>query len=172
MQLNENVVIVFSDEAGIKLDADLKKIYAIKGQQPQIITHSPYGKVNLTGYVNPKDGEIFINQMAKGNSENFIKQLEILKEKYKNKIVRLYVDNARWHKTKAVWAWIEENTTIKLNFLPKYAPKLNPMERHWWNLRRLKTKNKVFGSKEECWNSIQEYANEITIDEIIRICQF
>lgn len=162
---------MFSDEAGIKLDADLKKIYAIKGHQPQVITHSPYGKINLTGFVNPKDGEIFINQMAKGNSENFIKQLEFLKEKYENKIVKLYVDNARWHKTRAVWSWIEKNSAIKLDFLPKYAPKLNPMERHWWNLRRLKTKNKVFSSKEECWNSVQEYTNEITKDEIMRICQ-
>ncbi len=170
-QLKENELIVYSDEAGVKLDVDLGKIWAPKGQQPEIITHSPYGKVNLTGFVCPANGDIFINQMEKGNSENFIKQLAFLAETYHGFNVKLYVDNARWHKTKTVYEWLEENPGIELKFLPKYAPKINPMERHWWYLRRRKTKNKVFDSKEECMNSINEHLTEMTKGEVSIICQ-
>ena len=68
-QLKENELIIYSDEAGVKLDVDLGKIWAPIGKQPEIITHSPYGKVNLTGFVCPANGDIFINQMEKGNSK-------------------------------------------------------------------------------------------------------
>jgi len=110
----------------------LSKIWAPRGQQPEILTHSPYGRVNLTGFVCPLRGELIINQIAKGNAENFIKQLEIIKDFYKEFQVKIYVDNAKWHKTKAVIEWVKNSKTIILDFLPKYAPNANPMERHWW----------------------------------------
>lgn len=162
---------MFSDEAGINLDVDLGKIWAPKGQQPEIISHSPFGRVNLTGFVCPKKGELIINTMERGNSENFIKQLEIIKGLYQDYQVKIYVDNARWHKTKKVFEWVDNNPTIQLDFLPKYAPTANPMERHWWYLRKRKTKNKVFDSKEDCLNTIKEHLEEMDKSEIKRICQ-
>lgn len=135
------------------------------------MTHSPYGRVNLTGFVCPSRGEIFINPMEKGNSENFKKQLAFLAATYKGYMVKLYVDNARWHKTKTVMEWIEKNPNIELRFLPKYAPQINPMERHWWYLRKRKTKNKVFDSKEDCINSIKNHLMEMSKEQVITICQ-
>jgi len=149
----------------------LGKIWAPKGEQPEILTHSPFGRVNLLGFVCPINGEIFINQIERGNAVNFIKQLEFLENIYKDFKVKLYVDNARWHKTKAVIEWVSKSQNINLDFLPKYAPSANPMERHWWYLRKRKTKNKVFDSKEDCMNSIGEHLAEIDIESVIRICQ-
>jgi transposase len=170
-QLKDNELLMYSDEAGVKLDVDLCKIWAPKGQQPEIVTHSPSGRVNLTGFVCPSNGKIFINQMEKGNSENFIKQLSFISEACKDFIVKLYVDNARWHKTKAVMEYVEKTPNIELRFLPKYAPEINPMERHWWYLRKRKTKNKVFDSKEDCLDSINEHLLEMSKEDVIRICQ-
>jgi transposase len=137
LQLNENELIIFSDEAGINLDADLSKIWSPKGEQPEILTHSPFGRVNLTGFVCPARGELIINQILKGNSENFIKQLEMVSELYKNYKIKIYVDNAKWHKSKMVMNWLTSNDIITLDYLPKYAPNANPMERHWWYLTRI-----------------------------------
>lgn len=164
-------MVLFLDEAGIKLDADLRRMWSPKGQQPLILTHSPHGRVNLIGFVNPKDGQLFINRIERGNAENFIEQLEFIRSKFTNFQVKLYVDNARWHKTESVFECIKKNPTIQICFLPKYAPKLNPMERHWWYLRKKKTQNKVFDSEEDCWNAIVEHLATIEKDEIIRICQ-
>ncbi len=162
---------MFSDEAGIKLDVDLGKMWAIKGQQPEIFSHSPSGKVNLTGFVCPTNGDIIINQMEKGNSINFVKQLECLCKYYENHQVKLYVDNASWHKTDIVMDWLKLNPTIQMDYLPKYAPKANPMERHWWYLRKRKTKDKVFDSKEDCMNAIAEHLKEMSKEKVITICQ-
>lgn len=170
-QLNDDEIIIYSDEAGIKLDADLAKIWAPKGQQPEILTHSPFGKVNLTGFVCPVRGELIINQMERGNSINFIKQLELVKEVYKNFKLKIYVDNAKWHKTANVVDWLASNPTVNLGFLPKYAPKANPMERHWWYLRKRKTKNKVFDSIKDCWKAIEEHMASMGKEEIKIICQ-
>jgi len=149
----------------------LGKIWAPKGDQPEITTHSPIGRLNLTGFVCPCRRELIINQIEWGNALNFIEQLKLLQVAYKDFLVKLYVDNARWHKTKAVFDWIAKSENIQLNFLPKYAAKANPMERHWWYLRKRKTKNKVFDSKEECMNSVCEHLTEIDKETIYRICQ-
>ncbi len=164
-------MIIFSDEAGINLDADLGKIWAPKGEQPEILTHSPFSRVNLTSFVCPCRCELIINQMERGNAVNFIEQLKFLQEIYKDFMVKLYVDNARWHKTKEVLDWAQKSQNIQLDFLPKYAPKVNPMERHRWYLRKLKTKNKVFDSKEDCLNSIKEHLYEMSKEDIFKICQ-
>jgi transposase len=123
------------------------------------------------GFVCPKNGDIIINQIEKGNSKNFIKQLEILKNLYTDFNIKLYVDNAKWHKTQEVKDWVSNNSTIQIDYLPKYAPEINPMERHWWYLRRRKTKNKVFDSMQDCMNSINEHLAEMSKLEVITICQ-
>lgn len=109
--------------------------------------------------------------MERGNSINFVKQLDIVKQIYKDFQVKIYVDNATWHKTELVKDWIANNSTIKIDYLPKYAPKANPMERHWWYLRKRKTKNKVFDSKEDCMKSVDEHVISMSEDEIRVICQ-
>ncbi|MFH1004434.1 MAG: transposase, partial [Bacteroidota bacterium] len=63
------------------------------------------------------------------------------------------------------------NTMVKLEYLPKYAPNLNPIERHWWYLRKQTTQNVLFENLDECWNAINTHFNLLTTDEIIRLCQ-
>jgi len=47
--------------------------------------------------------------MIKGNSENFVKQLELILEANKEmRMITLYVDNAKWHKTNLVKDWVEK----------------------------------------------------------------
>jgi hypothetical protein len=44
-----------------------------------------------------------VNTMPKGNSENFVKQLELVLEAYKDeRLITLYLDNVKWHKTNLV----------------------------------------------------------------------
>lgn len=164
-------MILFSDEAGVKLDADLCKMWAPKGEQPLIVSHSPYGRLNLTGFVCPQRGYLMINCMEKGNAVNFINQLEQVRDHYKEFELKIYVDNAKWHKTKAVYDWIAKNPQIKLDFLPTYAPDANPMERHWWYLRKKKLKNIVFENKSQCWAAIKEHIKDLSSDTIKTICK-
>ena len=46
-------MILFSDEAGIKLELKLGSVWSLKGQQPKVPTNSSWARVNLTGFVDP-----------------------------------------------------------------------------------------------------------------------
>lgn len=160
-------MIIFSDEAGISLEPKLGAVWSLKGVQPIVPTNSSWSRVNLTGFVDPVRGKILVTQMVKGNSENFVKQLDMVKNKYKHKTkITIFVDNARWHKTKIVKAWEANNTKVKIDFLPKYAPELNPIERHWWFLRKEATQNVLFETVEECWNAINNHFKSLTTEQI------
>jgi transposase len=165
-------IIFFSDEAGIDLDAQLGTMWALKGKQPKILTTSPYGRINLIGFVDPFKGRLIINRIDRGNSDVFIEQLKWIKNRFRRyRKITVYVDNAKWHKTQKVVNWLMENTRLNLMYLPKYAPEVNPMERHWWYLRKRKTKNTVFESKEECLSKIHEHVTDLRPSEIRTICQ-
>jgi transposase len=165
-------VILFSDEAGISLEPKMGAVWAIKGNQPKVPTNSSWSRVNLTGFVDPYRGQIIVNTMPKGNSENFVKQLEIVLEANKDRrLITLYLDNARWHKTDLVKDWVKANPPIKLEFLPKYAPKVNPIERHWWYLRKETTQNVLFETVEQCWDAIQGHFARLNAEKIINLCQ-
>lgn len=165
-------MILFSDEAGIKLEPTLGSVWSLKGQQPKIPSNSSWTRVNLTGFVDPIRGTIMVNTMPKGNSENFVKQLELVLEAYIDKrMITLYVDNARWHKTVLVKEWVLANPSIKIEFLPKYAPDVNPIERHWWFLRKATTQNVLFENFDKCWKAIKYHFDNLATDQIIRLCQ-
>jgi transposase len=147
-------------------------VWSLKGQQPIVPTNSSWTRVNLTGFVDPYRGTIMVNTMPKGNSENFVKQLELVLEANKDKrLITLYLDNAKWHKTNLVKDWVNENPTVKIEYLPKYAPEVNPIERHWWYLRKATTQNVLFETAEKCWNAIENHFVNLTSDKIVGLCQ-
>ncbi len=80
-------------------------MWSLKEQQPLISSRTDRRKVNVAGYVNPLSDKIIIFRTEKGNTENFIKQLEYLRTYYLRKKVTLYVDNAR---RKMVEKWLKK----------------------------------------------------------------
>jgi len=101
-------VILFSDEAGISLEPKLCSVWSLKGKQLIVQSNSSWTRVNLTEFVDPYRGTIMVNTMPKGNTENFLKQLELVLEANKDKrLITLYLDNAKWHKTNLVKDWVE-----------------------------------------------------------------
>lgn len=154
------------------MEPKLGSVWALKGQQPIVPTNSNWSRVNLTGFVDPYRGHIIVNTMPRGNSDNFIKQLDIVMEAYREKrLVTLYLDNARWHKTKSVYAWEKSNPSVKLAYLPKYAPEINPIERHWWYLRKETTQNVLFETVGQCWEAINAHFTGLDQEKIIKLCQ-
>ena len=59
--------------------------------------------------------------------------------------IRLVCDNARFHHTKAVRAFLAEHADqITLFWLPPYCPDLNLIERLWGHLKRTVLANVLF----------------------------
>src|SRR5262249_3263522 len=57
--------------------------------------------------------------------------------------VVLLIDNAPWHRGKAVNAALADNPHLRFKRLPSYSPQLNPIERFWKKLRRRATHNRL-----------------------------
>ena len=58
------------------------------------------------------------------------------------RIVRLFLDNARYHHARMLRSWLERpEFRLKLHFLPPYAPHLNPIKRLWGVMHRHVTHN-------------------------------
>jgi len=72
------------------------------------------------------------NIFEKRRSKEFKKHLSNViayARRYKMKKVILFIDHATYHKTKNVRKFIREHTILKVKFLPKRAPHLNPVEK-------------------------------------------
>ena len=56
----------------------------------------------------------------------------------------LVIDDAPWHRGKAVADALADNPHLEFKRLPGYSPHLNPVERFWKKLRRRATHNRLF----------------------------
>lgn len=152
--------MVFADESRVTLDPTIGSQWSLKGRQPEFPSDSR-GRgqgINLIGHVEVRSKDAFAIPIVKGNSISFIDFMSRLSEKYKHyDRVWLYIDNARFHKSKEVWKWVESQNRIFLCFFPPYSPKLNPTEWEWKEMRRKVTHGKRFNSKEECCDVICKY---------------
>jgi hypothetical protein len=63
------------------------------------------------------------------------------------RLIHILLDNARYHHTKPVQAWLAQpGRRIKLHFIPAYCPHVNPIERLWGLMHRHTTHNKCYSS--------------------------
>jgi hypothetical protein len=63
--------------------------------------------------------------------------------------VTLVIDNAPWHRGKAVKRVLRRNPQLTLYNLPPYSPKLNVIERVWKWLRQRATHNRLFDTVDQ-----------------------
>lgn len=64
------------------------------------------------------------------------KYLAFLKRLYKHhEKLCIIIDNARWHLTSEVQAFIKKNGIKMFRLLP-YSPELNPIEQYWKNIKQ------------------------------------
>ncbi|MDP2981720.1 MAG: IS630 family transposase [Candidatus Latescibacter sp.] len=149
---------LFYDEAGIALDPTIAAQWAPKGKQPLFPSSSRKERVNLGGIVNPQTGDAFVQRIKKGDSVSFIGILEWLHGLYHSyDTILVYVDNAKWHKSKIIQLYQSLRPRIVLEYIPRYSPDLNPVEWEWHELRRVTTHTKRFQSSDECFQAVSEH---------------
>lgn len=141
--------------------------------KPTIISESKYGRINLSGFVNPKTNTIDILRIPYGNSESLILHLDLMVQKHKEKEnIYLIMDNAKWHKSTEVKTWLIFNPKVKILFLPPYCPNMNVVERFWWFLKTNIIRNECFSTHYECLARVFNFFKELSLDkqQIQRLC--
>ena len=149
--LPDDETVVFQDEVAVHLNPDIGAMWMAHGQQAHVETPGDTKKRYLAGSLHWRTGTLIETFGRKRNSQLFVAHLDQLRRSLRRyRRIHVIVDNARFHDSTEVALWYGKwHGRVKLHFLPKYAPELNPIERVWWHLREEITRNHTCSSIEE-----------------------
>jgi len=131
---------MFQDEARFGRISTPKACWAKKPARPTVSAQLVREYVYIFAAVSPQDGRHDSLVLPAANTETMSVFLEELNQRYPDEDLLIFMDQAGWHKAKALR--IPEN--IELAFLPPYSPELNPQEQIWDELREKFFGNKLF----------------------------
>jgi transposase len=105
------------------------------GTQPEVPSPGQNEKKVVYGGVDYATGRITQTIGDSKSGWNFLIFLTALVKAYAGRKIRLVCDNGRFHKTKAVEAWVAAHVDVlTIYWLPPYCPSLNLIERLWGHL--------------------------------------
>lgn len=165
---NRHSVILFSDEMNNKLHPKQGYVWT-REKKPTVPTHDSHKRIYTTGAVNPATGKLITRTSKRFNQFEFIAFLKKVLAKIKPHI-RLFTDGHKSHKTKAVKEFLAEHPRLELEFLPKYSPKLNPIEHLWGYTRQKRTNNIEFSSQRSLMKTLQHYFTGLSPKTIQTVC--
>ena len=133
--------LVFQDESGVSDRPPIRTTWAPKGQTP-VVTH-PYNwkKVSVSGALAYRfDGRrcrlLFQTKPDNYNTKALIRFLRILRKSLRGRRVILIWDRLNAHKSKEMACYLAgQRHWLRVEWLPAYAPDLNPVEMLWGNVK-------------------------------------
>jgi transposase len=165
-------MLLFSDESGFCLHPKLGRVWVKKGKQPVVLTKSQHHKrLNVFGWVDPIGGKHGMVSQEKGNTDGFLAMLKTILSRYKDVIIDLFVDQARWHKGKRILEFVSTHTRLIINYIPKYHPELNAQEILWRTMRYEETTNTYYETIEELTMSVFMRSRSWKPKKILSLCQ-
>lgn len=157
-------VLVFQDEVEIHRHPTLTRIWAPVGQQPEVPAPGKNEKKVVYGAVDYATGRLTYTVSQSKCGGAFLVFLLVVLKKYAGRKVRMVCDNGRFHTTKAVLAFLEENKErIEIYWLPPYCPDLNLIERLWGHLKRTVLANVLYRSLDDLVAAFRKGVRRATV---------
>jgi transposase len=158
-----DIVLLFGDESEALTHPYLAHVWAKKGADLRVPAPGQASKIALIGAFDWAQRELIVCTSHRKRSADFIVFLEEIDRRYgpqpgrDPKPVRLVLDNGPIHTSKATRAALAARASwLTVEWLPKYAPELNPIERVWRDLKRHHLAHKTFTDREDLANAIHE----------------
>jgi hypothetical protein len=165
-------VLLSQDEARVQMVPTLVATLGVKGHRPMVGTRDCKDVLYVFGVLNPISAALHTTTLESLQADNrkskesktkrmqraFGEHLRHVGRMYpagQNKRVVLTIDNAPWHRGKAINEALADNPHLELYRLPSYSPKLNVIERFWKKLRRRATHNRLFDSIKDLKASVR-----------------
>jgi len=133
---------MFQDEARFGRISDPRSCWAPAGVRPEVGAQMIREYVYVFGAVSPHDGRHDSLVLPCANADAMTIFLEEICGRHPDEHILMFMDQASWHKAKALK--IPKN--MELAFLPPYSPNLNPQEQIWDELREKFFCNRTFAS--------------------------
>jgi transposase len=134
---------VFEDEFGLSFSEPIGFTWAPRGQTPMLKRIGKYRRELSTMAALTISGKIYKKHFAGSiNFEKIIQGLEHLRHHIGGPFILIW-DRSRTHRSKLVQKYLQAYPEIHIEFLPAYAPQLNPEEFCHGNVKQ-RVKNSVF----------------------------
>jgi transposase len=138
--LTAGATIVFIDESGFSQRPSVRRTWAPRGRTPVVEDHVNWDRLSAVGAIawhpGKPDTRVFLSLWPHSIKQPEV--LEFLKSLHRHVHGQVVVvwDRLPAHRGNLVREYIEANASwLKVEFLPPYAPELNPVEQVWANLR-------------------------------------
>jgi DDE superfamily endonuclease len=168
-------VLLSQDEARFQMVPTLAPTLGVKGHRPLVGTRDCKDVLYVFAVLNLLSGAVHANTLESLQKENredrkgggnkarrmqraFADHLRHVGRVYpagRHRRVVLTIDNAPWHRGKAVDEAMRENPHLEFKRLPSYSPQLNTIERFWKKLRRRATHNRLFDAVADLKSSVR-----------------
>lgn len=143
-------IIYFLDECGVSLIPVMGRTWAPKGETPVIKVTGHKGGLCVTSAVSPVGRMVFRIEKEKITGTVHTEFLEQMIKNHPRRKIIVVEDNAPAHIAAITKKFVEKNKKkFALYFLPSYAPKLNPDEKTWRQLKQHKLRAHQAQTKEE-----------------------
>jgi hypothetical protein len=189
----DNVKFSFERAKGAQLKQKVKEVVDIDPHRVQFVLHEPwpdfmtiYGTLaSAAGWITPKsyfekvgaDGfKLIVNTSAIKLSGDFIAFLDRLDAIYRpgqgrpDKPVVLVLDNRPIHISKAARAALAARDWLTIEWLPKYAPELNDIERSWRDLKRHFLAHQTFADIDDLDHAIHKGITDMNHERQSPLC--
>jgi hypothetical protein len=111
-------------------------------KDPVLLHHPTRQSVGYFGAVRLRDGKfVFSRETNRFDAQTTWSFLDLLRQRSRRagRAVALIIDNAKYHHANLHRTWRQEQAPdFVLDYLPPYSPDLNPIERVWKLVRKLR----------------------------------
>jgi len=146
---------VFEDEFGLSYAEPVSFTWAPKGKTPQLKRITKFRREISSMVGLTISGKIYKRHFEGSiDTEKLLIGLEHLVRHIRGPFILIW-DRSPTHRGKAVKAFLEKDPNIHVEYLPAYAPELNPEEYCHGNVKR-RMKNAVLHSKAEIRGSLDQ----------------
>jgi len=150
------ILLIFMDEATLKMAPTLTHVWAKKGSKPTVPTYDDKRKVVITGGTNPVTGKTHFRLSTNASKEAALAFLKQIRRYYPDAEIVIVLDRAPSHKSTIVKEYVNQDKKMHLKRLPRYAPKLNNQGGIWKWFRKRVPHNFLFDGPKSLAESIRD----------------
>jgi hypothetical protein len=153
--------LCFVDESGVKLTPPVRRTWAPKGHTPMLRHPCRRGKqISMCGLLGYRPGQDDPEEPAATwmgfdllegayDTRQFIRVLDGLGHQLGHQPVTVIWDNLGAHHAGDLQQWVATQPWLELEYLPSYAPELDPVEGLWANLKGCELANRCCADRQE-----------------------
>ena len=139
-------MVLAEDETDLLLFPPLRACWSPRGQPAPVLLSGSNAKRVVFGTINVRTGTRLCLVRAKSRAEDFQAFLAVVRRAYRGWHVALLLDEDSCHTARAS---VRKAEGMTLLWLPKRAPKLNPIETLWGQAKDVVSVNKQYAGIDE-----------------------